>query len=115
MISLNSYNVKGLAYIGFFITTAICMEINIVMMVLVGLKALTIELAEIILNFGGTLLLHALDVGRFSDFVHKHASVKEMALKTRTSNHAGFAMLVWIFYTETIFLFAKRRMAKILI
>ena len=39
-----------------------------------------------------------------------------MALKkTRTSNHAGFAMLVWIFYTETIFLFAKRRMAKILI
>ena len=69
MIIIESNNVKGLAYFGFFITTAIYMEINIVMMFLVGLKALTIELAEIILNFGGTLLLHALDVGKLSDFI----------------------------------------------
>ena len=66
MTSLNSYNVKGLAYIGIFLVTAIYMEINIVMMMLVALKALTIELAEIILNFGGTLLLNALDLGKFS-------------------------------------------------
>ena len=66
MTFLNSYNVKGLAYIGIFLVTAIYMEINIVMMMLVALKALTIELAEIILNFGGTLLLNALDLGKFS-------------------------------------------------
>ena len=42
------------------------MEINIVMMVMVGLKALTVELAEIILNLGGSFLLNVLDLEELS-------------------------------------------------
>ena len=66
MILQQSNNVKGVIYIAIILTTAIYMEINIVMMVMVGLKALTIELAEIILNLGGSFLLNALDLGEFS-------------------------------------------------
>ena len=66
MILQQSTNVKGLTYIAIILITAIYMEINIVMMLMVGLKALTIELAEIILNLGGSVLLNALDLEEFS-------------------------------------------------
>ena len=66
MILQQSTNVKGLTYIAIILITAIYMEINIVVMVMVGLKALTIEVAEIILNLGGSFLLNALDLVEFS-------------------------------------------------
>ena len=54
MILQQSFNVKEITFITIILITAIYTEINIVLIVMVGLKALTTELAEIILNRGGS-------------------------------------------------------------
>ena len=54
MILQQSFNVKEITFITIILITAIYTEINIVLIVMVGLKALTTELAEIILDRGGS-------------------------------------------------------------
>ena len=66
MILQQSFNVKEITFITIILITAIYTEINIVLIVMVGLKALTTELAEIILNRGGSFLLNVLDLEELS-------------------------------------------------